>query len=124
MPTFRVKSETESSIIALGEDCENYQLCKEIVDINNKAKLNKIKMIMFSVFGFILLIGLNVIVFLLAELSSLYIAIIVFDILAIALMIGIPIKEFIQTFFKLKNGTLTESDIGAIVKAFNKTNGD
>lgn len=75
--------------------------------MNNDAKLSKIKMILFTIFGFLGLVGTNLLVFFLSTLQELYIAMIIFDILAVGIMLGIPVKEFIQTFVKIQNGTST-----------------
>lgn len=104
MSVFTKNTNKSIENLKLAENCPNFKLCVEIVKLSNQEKTSRIKMILFTIFGFLGLIGTNFLVFFLTTLTQFNIAMIVFDILAIGLMLGIPIKEFIQTFFKIKNG--------------------
>lgn len=92
--------------IQLGKDCLHFEMCKELIKLETNQKFNKIKMILFTVFGFISLVGLNCLVFLLSNLTQFHYVMIVFDILVIATMLAIPIKNFFQSILNIQNGNI------------------
>ena len=107
---------SKATKVELGKDCSNFELCKQLLILEANKKFTKIKMILYTVFGFIGLVGLNCLIFLLTNLIQFHYVIIVFDILAIALMLGIPIKNFLTSIFQIQNGNIPIANKDTIQK--------
>lgn len=99
-------TEFKKNEIILGKNCPQFEMCKELIKLETNQKFNKIKMVLFTVFGFIGLCGLNALVFLLSNLIQFHYVIIVFDIFAIALLLGIPLKNFLSSLLNIQNGNI------------------
>lgn len=106
----------KTSDIKLGKNCIQFEMCKELIKLETNQKYNKIKMILFTVFGFIGLCGLNALVFLLSNLLQFHYVMIVFDILAIALLLGIPIKNLLSSILNIQNGNIPIANTETIRK--------
>lgn len=111
------------STIILGKDCPEFEMCKELIQLETNQKFKKIKMILYTCFGFMGLVGLNVLVFLLSDLINFHYVMIVFDIITIATMLAIPIRNLLASFLKINNGNIpiaNEDTVRRLIEEYEK----